>query len=573
MKTLTLSLATIALMSACNPLVSSNTPTPPNAMISSVSTVSSSMEALAGVSSAITTDSTLHISSSIAAPVQLSSNSLNSSSSAPVVVVGGVSSLTLVSSAEALVSSAPVSTVALPFSSPVVTPLSSQGSVVEAPITLSSSSSTPVEESSAAALSSSIVVPESSSSALIVPNLNPLVGSTYPDLSVGELGDLYSDTLNGAGFVRDTNKWRVTNVTDLIQRGKLMYLYDFGFSINLIYSWGALPADLIALEVDASEVLNSAISLEILMNNGYTLESAIEKGIAPEKLIEASYTVSELIAAGMSVEDLIQGEVPLEDLYNLGMDLESLVKDSVSAVLLQSAGASLDTLIITEYAVAELKESGVSLEDLIDAGAPYRYLLSVGFSKEDLTDAGMIGTFVDDRDAQDYPWVKIHGIYWMAENLNYSAGNTLGYCYGEADHSENENCTIYGRIYVHAELVNPPVGKDDICPDGWNWATDNQFGHSLTRSAFKFTDNSKDASDALGNPNYWDDGTDLFGFNGKHTGERNMYGDYQYKGVALSFWLPKGYKDSLIYSTSMLRSGEMGKKSGFPIRCTRLTME
>ena len=57
-----------------------------------------------------------------------------------------------------------------------------------------------------------------------------------------------------------------------------------------------------------------------------------------------------------------------------------------------------------------------------------------------------------------YRTVKISGRVWMAENLNYAAGNSK--CY---DDSESK-CDTYGRLYNWNTATK-------VCPDGWHLPT------------------------------------------------------------------------------------------------------
>ena len=65
-------------------------------------------------------------------------------------------------------------------------------------------------------------------------------------------------------------------------------------------------------------------------------------------------------------------------------------------------------------------------------------------NEEKITDPNAkSGTFIDARDRQSYPWVRLKdGKKWMAKNLNYETTNT--WCYAD----KQDNCAKYGRLYT-----------------------------------------------------------------------------------------------------------------------------
>lgn len=71
------------------------------------------------------------------------------------------------------------------------------------------------------------------------------------------------------------------------------------------------------------------------------------------------------------------------------------------------------------------------------------------------------GSFVDKRDNREYSTVKIADQNWMAENLDYKAGDSVSACYAHKD----SLCTIYGRLYTYA------YARDSACPAGWHLPT------------------------------------------------------------------------------------------------------
>lgn len=79
------------------------------------------------------------------------------------------------------------------------------------------------------------------------------------------------------------------------------------------------------------------------------------------------------------------------------------------------------------------------------------------------------GTFVDERDGQEYKYTTIGDQVWMAENLNYNAVGSI--CQGK----DESKCELYGRLYRYT-WQDRNTGRDTInwdfidsvCPPGWH---------------------------------------------------------------------------------------------------------
>jgi uncharacterized protein (TIGR02145 family) len=67
----------------------------------------------------------------------------------------------------------------------------------------------------------------------------------------------------------------------------------------------------------------------------------------------------------------------------------------------------------------------------------------------------MLGSFVDQRNSNEYKTVTIGSQIWMAENLNYAVEGSV--CYD----NKAENCTKYGLLYDWNTAKN-------ACPAGWH---------------------------------------------------------------------------------------------------------
>jgi len=79
------------------------------------------------------------------------------------------------------------------------------------------------------------------------------------------------------------------------------------------------------------------------------------------------------------------------------------------------------------------------------------------------------GTFKDDRDEQNYKWVKYaNGQKWMAQNLNFNQGSAP--CY-----DNNMECSELGRLYTWNQAMTS-------CPNGWRLPNNKEWS-SLIKTA------------------------------------------------------------------------------------------
>lgn len=82
------------------------------------------------------------------------------------------------------------------------------------------------------------------------------------------------------------------------------------------------------------------------------------------------------------------------------------------------------------------------------------------------------GTFVDERDGQEYRYTTIGDQVWMAENLNYDAEGSI------CQDKDPSKCEIYGRLYSYVGHVPDRTIDtinwnfiDSVCPNGWHLPT------------------------------------------------------------------------------------------------------
>ena len=133
--------------------------------------------------------------------------------------------------------------------------------------------------------------------------------------------------------------------------------------------------------------------------------------------------------------------------------------------------------------------------------------------------------FEDSRDGQEYAAVKIGTQTWMAENLNYEAGNS--YCYG----GKVRNCIRYGRLYTwETAMAACPPGYH--LPNNTEWRTLAGAVHATFGAGFTKLKATSDWASK---------GDDLYGFSALPAGYRNNNGTFicgSYDGVCnyAAFW-------------------------------------
>ena len=81
------------------------------------------------------------------------------------------------------------------------------------------------------------------------------------------------------------------------------------------------------------------------------------------------------------------------------------------------------------------------------------------------------GTFIDERDGQEYKYTTIGDQVWMAENLNYDAERSIVY------DCNDSSCLGFGRYYYVGKdssvnyMPYVEINKDlmdTLCPQGWH---------------------------------------------------------------------------------------------------------
>ncbi len=208
--------------------------------------------------------------------------------------------------------------------------------------------------------------------------------------------------------------------------------------------------------------------------------------------------------------------------------------------------------------VGEKQLAGVSKEIIWDVLKEEKSLLgNIKFKIDAYVD--QIGFFIDNRDGQQYKWVKIGNQVWMADNLNYMSAESWNY--------NNIPVEDYGRLYSWKAAVNS-------CPKGWHLPTDNEW--------IKLTDHLGGANTAgrkIRAKHDWEDayfkGSNKSNFSALPAGSRKTNGAYMGRGNTTVWWSSKEYQSYSAWSRSLgfdpdeiLRSYD-AKSNGFSVRCVK----
>ena len=181
------------------------------------------------------------------------------------------------------------------------------------------------------------------------------------------------------------------------------------------------------------------------------------------------------------------------------------------------------------------------------------------------------GTFIDERDGQEYKYTTIGDQVWMAENLNYAAERSV--CQGK----DPAKCDLYGRFYY--TYIDNSLGFsgtvdwdmiDSVCPKGWHaptlveWKTlissVNSSDSSITAARLKSVDGWENSN--------WGGGTDDCGFRSLPSGE------YSYKSEnegdrALFLTSTAKHADLLYYIFVSGMVGDSFTSNRLVIRCLK----
>lgn len=203
---------------------------------------------------------------------------------------------------------------------------------------------------------------------------------------------------------------------------------------------------------------------------------------------------------------------------------------------------------------------------------------------------GNCGTFIDERNCQEYRWTQIGTQKWMAENLNIGTmiNGSLDqsddaviekYCYG----NNAANCAVYGGLYQWHEAMglpsscdnstcwdnSPQYGKQGICPDGWILPAQSDMQNLIDNT----TGLDSTAATNLKSNTWSGSSTNELAFSAIPAGIRSTTNSFSGLGSNTKWWISEELLDGhswlqMMDASSMLkRSYAIKKNAGQSIRC------
>lgn len=164
-------------------------------------------------------------------------------------------------------------------------------------------------------------------------------------------------------------------------------------------------------------------------------------------------------------------------------------------------------------------------------------------------------SFTDPRDGQSYDVVKIGGLTWFAENLNFMTEGSV------CPEGDSRNCDKYGRLYTWDDARA-------ACPEGWSLPDSADFASLITEAGgADFASSMAVAGEKLKSTGGWfkkGNGTDALGFNALPAGYRGAEGAYDGIGGYAYFWSAIATPDDLAYYLFLDFSSKAAGMNAFP---------
>ena len=184
-------------------------------------------------------------------------------------------------------------------------------------------------------------------------------------------------------------------------------------------------------------------------------------------------------------------------------------------------------------------------------------------------------SFTDPRDGQSYDIVKIGGLTWFAENLNFATEGSV------CPEGDSRKCSEYGRLYTWDDARTS-------CPEGWRLPDSAYFALLITEAGgADFAGGMAVAGEKLKSTSGWfkkGNGSDALGFNALPAGYRGAVyegegGAYDGIGGYAYFWSATATPDDLAYYLFLDFSSKAASMNAFPkgdfrsVRCVKAAQE
>ncbi|RLD85514.1 MAG: hypothetical protein DRJ07_02850 [Bacteroidetes bacterium] len=143
---------------------------------------------------------------------------------------------------------------------------------------------------------------------------------------------------------------------------------------------------------------------------------------------------------------------------------------------------------------------------------------------------------VDSRDGKIYSTVQVKNQIWMADNLNYDAGEG-SYCYDDSLLNGN----LYGRLYTWKMAKK-------VCPEGWHLPKKSEWDKLLKNlGGYEGINDFAFSQMVIGG------GAD---FNAVFGGFRYSFGAYDYIGFHTGFWSDTKFNNDIAQYCSLSKYGQ-----------------
>jgi uncharacterized protein (TIGR02145 family) len=218
-------------------------------------------------------------------------------------------------------------------------------------------------------------------------------------------------------------------------------------------------------------------------------------------------------------------------------------------------------IIAVEYTgVAAIGASDTPIRTLADLTAASEQIAASMFKSAPARFTGF-GALNDARDGKTYKTIKIGGMAWMAENLNFEPPSGSWCYHGNSDPS---NCVKYG-----GRLYDWNVAKG-ACPAGWRLPSRQEWNNMIAAAGGPTEAGKKlKAANGWGNGN----GTNDYGFSATPGGYRVNNGSFGNAGNGGNWWTSAENGNPYAYSRRMSSYDDSVdetynyKDYGFSVRC------